>query len=66
MEFDESKMNKRCLSSHMPSKNKRPLTVRETHSWRKNHEHLDFKKQIDPERISQKTSRKKSKTFRSK
>ena len=31
---------------------RRPLTVRETHDWRKTLEHFDFRKQQDSQRLS--------------
>lgn len=41
----------RCIAA-MKAHEKRPLTVRESHQWRKTHENLDFKKQIDPQRVN--------------
>lgn len=39
------KADKRCFRAFSSFERNRPLTVRETHKWRKTHEHLDFKKQ---------------------
>jgi hypothetical protein len=37
--------------SFVESSRPKPSTARETHKWRKKYEHLDFTKQINPERI---------------
>ena len=49
--IDVSELNSRCYHSYQ-STDHRPLTVRETHNWRKTHEHFDFKKQPNPLRLN--------------
>jgi hypothetical protein len=45
-----STVEPKCLKSHS-SVEHRPLTVRESHNWRKTLEHMDFKKQQDSKRL---------------
>jgi hypothetical protein len=48
---DPSNFSSRCHRSQEGATH-RPLTVRETHDWRKTFEHFDFKKQQDSKRLS--------------
>ena len=41
----------RCTAAFAQTSIPKPLTAREVHRWRKTHEHMDFTKQINPERI---------------
>lgn len=46
------KRDNRCVKAFSQTARPKPLTARETHRWRKTHEHLDFTKQVDPERVN--------------
>ena len=42
----------RCVKAFKPFSNQRPLTMSETHRWRKTHENLDFEKQMKTNRTN--------------
>jgi hypothetical protein len=50
--IDPSTVGHKCQKSLEATTTRRPLTVRETHDWRKTHEHFDFSKQQDSKRLS--------------